>query len=113
MPWWWCPGAASGNRLRPSHRRPSSQSVLPATSSSRLPSSGAAAAGARLHGLDGAGISLAMRVATTMLMTPSYNNTVAGGTTLTISADGPDERDAVEALVQLVQTGFGEATWSA
>ena len=37
----------------------------------------------------------------------------AHGTTLTISADGPDERDAVEALVQLVQTGFGEATWSA
>lgn len=37
----------------------------------------------------------------------------ARGTTLTISADGPDERDAVEALVQLVQTGFGEATWSA
>lgn len=37
----------------------------------------------------------------------------AHGTTLTISAEGPDERDAVEALVQLVQTGFGEATWSA
>lgn len=47
---------------------------------------GAAAAGARLHGLDGAGISLAMRVATTMLMTPSYNNTVAGGTTLNLPA---------------------------
>ena len=45
---------------------------------------GAAAAGARLHGLDGAGTSLAMRVATTMLMTPSYNNTVAGGTTLNL-----------------------------
>src|SRR5262249_60746340 len=30
---------------------------------------GAAAAGARLHGLDGAGVSLAMRVATSMLMT--------------------------------------------
>jgi 2-methylcitrate dehydratase PrpD len=47
---------------------------------------GAAAAGARLHGLDGAGISLAMRVATTMLMTPSYSNTVAGGTTLNLPA---------------------------
>ena len=47
---------------------------------------GAAAAGARLHGLDGAGVSLAMRVATTMLMTPSYNNTVAGGTTLNLPA---------------------------
>ncbi|CAN5843665.1 MmgE/PrpD family protein [soil metagenome] len=47
---------------------------------------GAAAAGARLHGLDGAGVSLAMRVATSMLMTPSYNNTVAGGTTLNLPA---------------------------
>ena len=37
----------------------------------------------------------------------------ARGTTLTISADGPDERDAVEALVQLVQSGFGEETWNA
>jgi 2-methylcitrate dehydratase PrpD len=46
----------------------------------------AAAAGARLHELDGAGISLAMRVATSMLMTPSYNNTVAGGTTLNLPA---------------------------
>ena len=46
----------------------------------------AAASGARLQGLDGAGISLAMRVATTMLMTPSYNNTVAGGTTLNLPA---------------------------
>jgi 2-methylcitrate dehydratase PrpD len=46
----------------------------------------AAAAGARLHGLDGAGISLAMRIATSMLMTPSYNNTVAGGTTLNLPA---------------------------
>jgi len=47
---------------------------------------GAAAAGARLQGLDGAGVSLAMRVATSMLMTPSYNNTVAGGTTLNLPA---------------------------
>ena len=47
---------------------------------------GAAAAGARLHGLDAAGVSLAMRIATTMLMTPSYNNTVAGGTTLNLPA---------------------------
>ncbi|MBV8406497.1 MAG: MmgE/PrpD family protein [Alphaproteobacteria bacterium] len=46
----------------------------------------AAAAGARLHGLDGPGISLAMRIATSMLMTPSYNNTVAGGTTLNLPA---------------------------
>jgi 2-methylcitrate dehydratase PrpD len=47
---------------------------------------GAAAGGARLHGLDGAGISLATRIATTMLMTPSYNNTVTGGTTLNLPA---------------------------
>src|SRR5258708_3716456 len=47
---------------------------------------GAAAAGARLQELDGAGISLAMRVATSMLMTPSYNNTLAGGTTLNLPA---------------------------
>lgn len=46
----------------------------------------AAAAGARLHGLDGAGISLSVRVATSMLMTPSYNNTVGGGTTLNLPA---------------------------
>jgi phosphocarrier protein HPr len=37
----------------------------------------------------------------------------ARGTTLTITADGPDERDAVEALAQLVQSGFGEETWNA
>jgi len=47
---------------------------------------GAAAAGARLQGLDGAGVSLAMRIATSMLMTASYNNTVAGGTTLNLPA---------------------------
>ena len=32
------------------------------------------------------------------------------GTTLTISADGADERDAIEALATLVQSGFGEAS---
>jgi len=35
------------------------------------------------------------------------------GSTLTISADGSDERDAVRALVALVQSGFGEDAWSA
>jgi phosphocarrier protein len=34
----------------------------------------------------------------------------ARGTTLTISADGVDEAAAVEALVQLVESGFGEAS---
>src|SRR5262245_45359924 len=47
---------------------------------------GAAAAGARLHGLDGAGVSLAMRIATSMLMMASYTNTVMGGTTLNLPA---------------------------
>jgi phosphocarrier protein len=37
----------------------------------------------------------------------------ARGTTLTLMADGPDERDALDALVQLVESGFGEATWNA
>jgi len=32
----------------------------------------------------------------------------ARGSTITISADGIDERDAVNALVALVQSGFGE-----
>ena len=32
----------------------------------------------------------------------------ARGSTITISADGADERDAVDALVALVQSGFGE-----
>ena len=33
----------------------------------------------------------------------------ARGTTLTITADGPDEGAAVDALVRLVETGFGGA----
>ena len=37
----------------------------------------------------------------------------ARGTTLTISADGQDEADAVEALVRLVESGFGEESWNA
>ena len=32
----------------------------------------------------------------------------ACGTTLTISADGSDEQDAVEALTSLIASGFGE-----
>lgn len=35
------------------------------------------------------------------------------GTTIVIAAEGPDEADAVNELVTLVQSGFGEATWSA
>jgi len=37
----------------------------------------------------------------------------ARGTLLTITADGPDEQAAVEALVHLVSTGFGEESWNA
>jgi phosphocarrier protein HPr len=38
----------------------------------------------------------------------------ARGTTLTLMADGPDEVAAIDALVQLVESGFGEATtWNA
>ena len=37
----------------------------------------------------------------------------ARGSTITISAEGSDEHDAVEALVALVASGFGEDIWSA
>ena len=36
----------------------------------------------------------------------------ARGTVITLTARGPDELDAVEALVQLVQSGFGEESWN-
>ena len=36
----------------------------------------------------------------------------ARGTALMISADGTDEAAAVEALVQLVESGFGEESWN-
>ena len=45
----------------------------------------AAAAGARLRGLDAAGISRAMRIATSLLLTPSYTNAVAGATALNVA----------------------------
>ena len=83
----------------------------------------AAAAGARLRGLDAAGISAAMRIATTLLLTPSYTNAVAGATALNVAggmsgfaaALAPElalagftaQDDAVEqALGQLVGSGF-------
>ena len=37
----------------------------------------------------------------------------ARGSAITISAEGSDERDAVEALAKLVQSGFGEDVCSA
>ena len=36
----------------------------------------------------------------------------ARGTAIAISADGPDEAAAVDALVQLVESGFGEESWN-
>jgi phosphocarrier protein len=36
----------------------------------------------------------------------------ARGTVITLTADGPDEEAAVEALLRLVQSGFGEETWN-
>jgi phosphocarrier protein len=35
------------------------------------------------------------------------------GTTITVTAEGPDEATAVAALVELVESGFGEESWSA
>ncbi len=83
----------------------------------------AAAAGARLRGLDPAGVSLAMRIATVLMLTPSYTNAVAGATALNIAggisgfaaALAPElalagftaQGDAIEeALGQLVGGGF-------
>ena len=83
----------------------------------------AAAAGARLHGLDAAGVSRAMRIATTLLLTPSYTNAVAGATALNVAggmsgfagALAPElalagfeaQPDAIEeALGELVGGGF-------
>jgi 2-methylcitrate dehydratase PrpD len=83
----------------------------------------AAAAGARLRGLDAVGISRAMRLATTLLLTPSYTNPVAGATTLNLAggmsgfaaALAPElaiagfdaqENAIEEALGQLVGSGF-------
>ncbi len=83
----------------------------------------AAAAGARLRGLDANGVSRAMRIATTLVLTPSYTNAVAGATALNVAggmcafaaALAPDlalagfeaQDDAIElALGQLVGAGF-------
>jgi 2-methylcitrate dehydratase PrpD len=85
----------------------------------------AAAAGARLRGLDASGISRAMRVATTLLLTPSYTDAVAGATALNVAGGmsgfagvlAPElalagfeaQDDAVEqALGELVGAGFAD-----
>src|SRR3954468_1826480 len=89
----------------------------------QVPLLAAAAAGARLRGLDAAGISRAMRIATTLVLTPSYTNAVAGATALNVaggmsgfaaalapelaSAGFTAQPDAIEeALSQLVGGGF-------
>jgi 2-methylcitrate dehydratase PrpD len=83
----------------------------------------AAAAGARLRGLDAAGISRSMRIATVLLLTPSYTNAVAGATALNVAggmsgfaaaltpelalAGFEAQPDAIEeALAHLVGGGF-------
>lgn len=83
----------------------------------------AAAAGARARGFGAVEVSRAMRVATTLLLTPSYTNTVAGATALNVAggmsgfvgALAPDlvlagfeaQEDAVEeALGKMVGEGF-------
>jgi len=79
-----------------------------------------------LHGLDAAGISRAMRIATVLVLTPSYTNAVAGATALNVAggmsghaaALAPElalagfeaQPDAIEeALGQLVGGGFDPA----
>jgi phosphocarrier protein len=37
----------------------------------------------------------------------------AAGTSVIITADGIDERDAIDALCRLVEGGFGEELWTA
>ena len=83
----------------------------------------AAVAGARLRGLDAAGVSRAMRIATVLMLTPSYTNAVAGATALNVaggmsgfaaalapelaSAGFEAQPDAIEeALGNLVGDGF-------
>jgi len=87
---------------------------------------GAAAAGARLQALDRVDTSRAMRIAATLVLTPSYNNAVAGATTLNVAGGmsgvalslAPDlalagftaQDDAIEeALANLVGDGFDPA----
>ena len=64
----------------------------------------AAAGGARMAGLDAAGTSRAMRIATTLLMTPSYTNAVAGATTLNVP--GGMSGFAAALAPELAQAGF-------
>lgn len=84
---------------------------------------GAAAAGARLQALSGTDTSRAMRIAATLVLTPSYSNAVAGATALNVAggmsgfalglasdlalAGFTAQDDAIEeALANLVGDGF-------
>jgi 2-methylcitrate dehydratase PrpD len=64
----------------------------------------AAAAGARLRGLDVAGISSAMRIATVLMLTPSYTNAVAGATALNVA--GGMSGFAAALAPELAMAGF-------
>jgi 2-methylcitrate dehydratase PrpD len=64
----------------------------------------AAAAGAKLTGLDAAGISRAMRIATVLVLTPSYTNAVAGATALNIA--GGMSGHAAALAPELARAGF-------
>ncbi|MFO0523627.1 MAG: MmgE/PrpD family protein [bacterium] len=87
---------------------------------------GAIAAGARLRGLDAAGIGRAMRIGAPLVLVPSYSHTVAGATALNVAggmsgfngtlaaelvAAGFTGRDGAveEALAELVGDGFDPA----
>jgi 2-methylcitrate dehydratase PrpD len=65
---------------------------------------GAAAAGARLRRLGAADTSLAMRIATTLVLTPSYTNAVAGATALNVA--GGMSGVALALAPELAQAGF-------
>ena len=88
---------------------------------------GAAAAGSRLRALNAADTSRAIRIAATLILTPSYNNAVAGATALNVAGGmsgfvlgiAPDlalagftaQDDAIEeALSGLVGDGFEPAS---
>ncbi len=64
----------------------------------------AAAAGARLRGLDAAGVSRAMRIAAILMLTPSYTNAVAGATALNVA--GGMSGFAAGLAPELAQAGF-------
>lgn len=78
---------------------------------------GAAAAGARLHGLDAEGTSRAIRIGATLLLTPSYTNVAAGATALNVAGGMAGLAGALapelalagfEAQTGAVEEAFGE-----